>query len=60
MQSEHLIQPIDTTHDSVKIGGELVRAQAMKSKGAYDERVNGDVNISRDIIGSSKASQGCL
>ena len=28
----------------VKIGGELVRAQAIKSKGAYDERVNEESN----------------
>ena len=66
----------------IKIGGELVGTQTIKSKGAYDERVNvepnptfenkanapievdiahvtvGDVNISKDIVGCFKASQG--
>ena len=37
LQPEQLVQPINATHHSVKIRGELVGAKTIKPKGANDE-----------------------
>ena len=44
LQAEQLVQPIDATHHSVKVRGELVGTQTVKSKYTYDEGVNGEPN----------------
>ena len=40
LQPKKLVQPTNATHHSIKIRGELVGTKAIKSKGAYNERVN--------------------
>ena len=44
VQAEQLVQPIDATHHSVKVKGELVGTQTVKPKCTYDKGVNKEPN----------------